>query len=82
MEWDRNRKAVATVTRPQYDIVAGTKLRNGNYAVYTQQGQIISYDKTGKQLESLAPDGKLQFDHAGAAKWQAGHYAVPRRRRG
>jgi len=54
VEWDRNRKPVATINRPQYDIVAGTKLRNGNYAVYTQQGQIVTYDKTGKQVDTFA----------------------------
>jgi hypothetical protein len=54
VEWDRNRKAVSTLTRQQYDIVAGAKLRNGNVAVYTQQGQIVTYDKTGKQLDTFA----------------------------
>jgi hypothetical protein len=53
VEWDRNRKAVATVTRPQFDIIAGAKLRDGNFAVYTHLGQIITYDKTGKQLDSF-----------------------------
>lgn len=54
VEWDRSRKAVSTITRQQYDIVAGAKLRNGNFAVYTQQGQIITFDKTGKQLDTFA----------------------------
>ena len=54
IEWDRGRKAVATVTRPQYDIVAGAKMRNGQFAVYTQQGQIVTYDKDGKQLGTFA----------------------------
>jgi hypothetical protein len=50
VEWDRNRKAVTTITRNQYDIVAGIKMRNGEFAVYTQQGQIFTFDKDGKQL--------------------------------
>lgn len=53
VEWDRNRKPISTVTRQQYDIVAGVKLRNGNVAIYTQQGQIVTYDKTGKQVDSF-----------------------------
>lgn len=54
MEWDRNRKPISTITRQQYDIVAGAKLRNGNFVVYTQQGQIITYDKDNKQLDAFA----------------------------
>ncbi len=29
-------------------------MRNGNFAIYNQQGQIITYDKTGKQLDTFA----------------------------
>jgi len=54
MEWDRNRKAITTITRNQYDIVAGLKMRNGEFAVYTTQGQIVTYDKDGKQLATMA----------------------------
>ncbi len=53
VEWDRNRKPLSTITRQQYDIVAGAKLRNGNVAIYTQQGQIVTYDKAGKQVDSF-----------------------------
>jgi PQQ-like domain len=54
VEWDRNRRAVTTITRNQYDIVAGLKMRNGEFAVYTQQGQLITFDKDGKQLGVMA----------------------------
>ena len=53
IEWDKDRKAVATITRQQFDIVAGAKLRNGDFAVYTQQGLIVTYDKSGKQLDQF-----------------------------
>jgi hypothetical protein len=53
VEWDRNRKAVTTITRNQYDIVAGLKMRNGEFAVYTQQGQLVTYDKDGKQTATM-----------------------------
>lgn len=53
VEWDRNRKAVTTITRNQYDIVAGLKLRSGEFAVYTQQGQLITFDKDGKQVATM-----------------------------
>jgi outer membrane protein assembly factor BamB len=54
VEWDRARKPVVTITRPQHDIVAGAKLRNGNFCVYTQQGYIVTYDKSGKQIDTFA----------------------------
>jgi hypothetical protein len=53
-EWDRNRKPVTTITRQQYDIVAAAKLRNGQFAVFTQQAQIFTYDKEGKQLDTFS----------------------------
>ena len=59
VEWDRNRKAVSTVTRQQFDIVAGAKLRNGQFAIYTQQGQIILFDKDGKPANDK--DGKASI---------------------
>ena len=57
VEWDRNRKAVTTITRNQYDIVAGAKMRNGEFVAYNQQGQLITYDKDGKQLATMAGGG-------------------------
>ncbi len=57
VEWDRTRKAVTTITRNQYDIVAGAKLRNGEFVAYTQQGQLITYDKDAKQLATMASGG-------------------------
>ena len=54
VEWDRTRKAITTITRNQYDIVAGLKMRNGEFAVYTQQGQLFTFDKDGKQLAVMA----------------------------
>jgi hypothetical protein len=53
VEWDRNRKPVTTITRQQYDVVAGAKLRNGQFAVLTQQAQIFVYDKEGKQVDTF-----------------------------
>lgn len=57
VEWDRTRKAVTTITRNQYDIVAGVKMRNGEFAVYNQQGQLMTYDKEGKLLNTIAGGG-------------------------
>jgi hypothetical protein len=54
VEWNHDRKAVTTITRQQFDIVAGAKLRNGNFAVYTQQGVIFTYDKSGKELDRFS----------------------------
>ena len=54
VEWDRNRKPVTTITRQQHDIVSGLKLRSGNFVVYTNLGSIVTYDKTGKQIDTFA----------------------------
>jgi hypothetical protein len=62
VEWDRNRKAVATITRPQFDIVAGARLPNGEFAVYIQAGQIVKYDKKGTMGESFAPGGRGHYN--------------------
>lgn len=54
VEWGRDRKPVSTITRQNYDIVCGAKLRNGQFAVMTQQAQIVTYDKDGKQLDTFS----------------------------
>jgi hypothetical protein len=65
VEWDRNRKPVSTITRQNYDMVCGAKLRNGQFAVCTQQAQIVTYDKDGKQLDTFnaAVGGRRQANY-------------------
>jgi hypothetical protein len=52
VEWDRNRKEIFNFNRPEYDLVSGKKLRNGEYVFLTQRGQCIRLDKEGKQVKS------------------------------
>ena len=53
IELDRNHKLVATINRPAGDIVAGTKLRNGNFLAVTNQGVMITHDKDGKVVKTI-----------------------------
>jgi HEAT repeat protein len=50
-EFDRNQKQVLTVNRPEYDIVSGQRMRNGEILYLTQRGQIVRLDKEGKQVK-------------------------------
>jgi hypothetical protein len=54
LEWDASKKQVFSFNRPQYDIVAGRKLRGGDYVVLTQAGQIIRIDKDQKQVKAFS----------------------------
>lgn len=47
-EFDRNQKQTFTFNRPEYDIVSGQKMRNGESLCLTQRGQILRIDKEGK----------------------------------
>jgi hypothetical protein len=58
IEWDRDRKVISKITRQQPDICAGAKLQNGNFAVFTIQGQMVVCDKDSKEVTSfpVGPD--------------------------
>ena len=52
-EWDANRKQVFQHNRPNFDIVAGRKLRNGDYVFLTQTGQCFRVDKDQKIVKQF-----------------------------
>jgi hypothetical protein len=62
MEWDGEQHSVGkTYERPQQaqqDIIAATKLRNGELIVLTNQGNCIRLDKDGKELSASSPNGQ------------------------
>jgi HEAT repeat protein len=61
LEWDAEQRSVGKpYERPQpgQDIVAATKLRNGELIVLTNQGNCIRLDKDGKKLSESSPNGQ------------------------
>jgi HEAT repeat protein len=54
VEVDREGKEVLSVTRPGY-ILAARKLRNGEVALVTNQGEYVRLDRTGKEVKAVRP---------------------------
>jgi hypothetical protein len=55
LEWDGEQKSVGKpYERPMQDIVAATKLRNGELIILTNQGNCIRVDRDGKELNAGA----------------------------
>jgi len=61
IEWERgdksNKKQVFTFIRNEYDIVAGTRLKNGEYALLTQNQQLLKVDRKGQITKSHGVGG-------------------------
>ncbi len=53
VEWDRQQRQVFVYNRPQYDIVAACKTRNGQMLYMTQNGQVVRLDPQGKEIKSF-----------------------------
>ncbi|VTS00006.1 outer membrane protein assembly factor BamB family protein [Tuwongella immobilis] len=62
IELDRDReKQLVTIQRPQHDIVAAAKARNGEYIVVTNTGQLQRLNKTGEVSKSVSLDGRPNY---------------------
>jgi hypothetical protein len=61
IEWERgeksNKKQVFTFVRNEYDIVAGARLKNGEYALLTQNQQLLKVDRNGAITKSHGVGG-------------------------
>jgi hypothetical protein len=61
IEWERGEKAgkkqVFTFLRNEYDIVAGARLKNGEYALLTQNQQLLKVDRNGAITKSHGVGG-------------------------
>jgi len=61
IEWERgekpNKKQVFTFIRNEYDIVGGTRLKNGEYAVLTQNQQLLKIDRNGAVVKTHGVGG-------------------------
>jgi hypothetical protein len=61
IEWERgdksNKKHVFDFVRNEYDIVAGARLKNGEYVVLTQNQQLLKIDRKGTIVKSHGVGG-------------------------
>jgi HEAT repeat protein len=65
LEVSRDGKEVATITRPQHDILAAVKTRNGEVACVLNQQRFVRLDAAGKELKSFGigqVHNYVQFD--------------------
>jgi HEAT repeat protein len=53
-EYKKNKKEVFSIDRPNYDVYAAAKLKNGKIAMVTNSGMCIIMDKKGKELKSFS----------------------------
>jgi HEAT repeat protein len=61
IEVDRAGKEVFTFNRPNQDIIEAKKLKNGQYAYVTQNGEYGRLDATGKALKTSRGIGSYQW---------------------
>lgn len=61
IEWERGdktpRKQIFTFLRNEYDIVAGTRMKNGEYLLLTQSSQILKVDRKGTVTKAIGVGG-------------------------
>jgi WD40 repeat protein len=53
-EFNKNKKEIYSITRPNYDIFAAAKLKNGKIAMISNAGTCIIMDTKGKELKSFS----------------------------
>jgi HEAT repeat protein len=53
VEIDRNKKQVYKISRPNYDVMAAHKLRNGHIYLLTNSGSLIHMDAKRKEIKSF-----------------------------
>lgn len=65
LEVNREGKELTTINRPQHDILAAVKTRNGEFACVLNTQRFVRLDNTGKELKSFgigAVHNYVQFD--------------------
>jgi hypothetical protein len=60
LELDREGKEVLTYNRPNNDLMAGAKARDGQYVLVTRTGQCIRVDGAGKEVKNF-PIGPVTY---------------------
>jgi HEAT repeat protein len=80
-EYNKNKKEVFSINRPNYDVFAAAKLKNGKIAMITNAGMCVIMDSKGKELKSFSvgsvgyygclqalPNGRLLVSCYGSSK--------------
>src|ERR1051326_4667289 len=76
VEVDKDGKATNTIDRPNFDIMSGQRLKDGNYLIVSNRGQIIKLDAKGAELKTIAA-GISGVMGSNVAVTPEGHYLVP-----
>ncbi len=53
LDVDTTGKELMTINRPGQDILSGQRLKDGNILVATRTGQLVQFDREGKELKSI-----------------------------
>jgi HEAT repeat protein len=53
VEYDKSKKEIFKITRPNFDIYGARKLRNGQLVMVTNAGTVIRMDTKGKEIHSF-----------------------------
>jgi HEAT repeat protein len=76
IETTRDKKDVFSITRNQFDIMGAKKLKNGQIVIFSNQGNAVFMDKTGKEIKSFnIGNGGVQW--GGGDVTEKGHVIVP-----
>lgn len=73
---DRDRRLVRTITRPGYDVTSATMFEDGRMCMITTSGQLIRYDKDGKEISSVMT-GKSMNIYSRAVFHPDGSFVAP-----
>jgi hypothetical protein len=76
LEVDTSGKEVTTINRPGTDIVSGQRLKDGNFLIATNSGQLIQLDSAGKETKHIAA-GMAPLMGGNVEVTPEGNYLVP-----
>jgi hypothetical protein len=79
VEWDPQRNQIYVYERGQHDIVAATKLRDGDIIILTSQGKCIRLDKDRKEVKSFVVNAQNYYQFGGIEALPSGNLLLTQR---